>query len=62
MKSETGLTTKKALLDGVLDDPLINTVPEIDDMQTFEHQTPREDNARGPAPDGKVFGAGIELK
>ena len=53
---------EKALLDGVLDDPLINTVPEIDDMQTFEHQTPRADNARGPAPDGKVFGAGIELK
>lgn len=53
---------EQALLNGTLDDPSINAVPEIDDMQTFEHQTPREDNARGPAPDGKVFGAGIELK
>lgn len=53
---------EQALLNGTLDDPSINTVPEIDDMQTCEHQTPREDNARGPAPDGKVFGAGIELK
>ena len=31
-------------------------------MQTFEHQAPREDNASGPVPDGKVFGVGIELK
>ena len=53
---------EKALLDGVLDDPSINAVPEIDDMQTFEHQAPREDNASGPVPDGKVFGVGIELK
>ena len=53
---------EKALLDGVLDDPSINAVPEIDDMQTFEHQAPREDNASGRVPDGEVFGAGIELK
>ena len=53
---------EKALFDGVLDDPSINTVPEIDDMQTFEHQTPREDNASGPTPDGRLFGSGIELK
>ena len=53
---------EKALLDGVLDDLSINSVPEIDDMQTFEHQAPHEDNASGPAPDGKVFGVGIELK
>lgn len=53
---------EKALLDGVLDDPSINSVPEIDDMQTFEHQAPRVGNASGPVPDGKVFGVGIELK
>ena len=53
---------EQALLNGTLDDPSINTVPEIDDMQTCEHQAPREDNASDPVPDGKVFGAGIELK
>lgn len=53
---------EQALLNGTLDDPLINAVPEIDDMQTFEHQAPHEDNASGRAPDGKVFGVGIELK
>ena len=53
---------EKALLDGFPDDPSINTVPEIDDMQTFERQTPRTDSASGPALEGKVFGSGIELK
>lgn len=53
---------ENALFDGGLDNPSINTVPEIDDMQTFEHQTPREDNVSGPTPDGKIYGSGIELK
>ena len=53
---------EQALLNGTLDDPSINAVPEIDDMQTCEHQAPREDNASDPVPDGKIFGSGIELK
>lgn len=53
---------EKTLIDGVLDDPSINTVPEIDDIQTFEQQALRADNASASAPEGKVFGSGIELK
>ena len=53
---------EQALLDGILDDPSINAVPEIDDMQTFEHQTARAGNTSDSTLEGKVFGSGIELE
>lgn len=53
---------EQALLDGILDDPSINAVPEIDDMQTFEHQAARAGNTSDSTLEGKVFGSGIELE
>ena len=41
-----------------LDDPTINEVPAIDDMQTVESDSPSFAQTSSLAPEGRVFGAG----
>ena len=61
-EEQNRINYEQALLDGILDDPSINAVPEIDDMQTFEHQAARAGNTSDSTLEGKVFGSGIELE
>ncbi len=61
-EEQNRINYEQALLDGILDDPSINAVPEIDDMQTFEHQAARAGNTGDSTLEGKVFGSGIELE
>ncbi|OKY92352.1 MAG: hypothetical protein BHV61_01195 [Collinsella sp. 60_9] len=50
---------EKATLEGItLDDPTINEVPAIDDMQTVESDSPSFAQTSSLAPEGRVFGAG----
>lgn len=50
---------EKAMLEGItLDDPTINEVPAIDDMQTAEPDSPSCAQRSGRTPEGRVFGAG----
>ena len=50
---------EKATLEGItLDDPTINEVPAIDDMQTVESDNPSFAQTSSLTPEGKVFGAG----
>lgn len=50
---------EKAALEGItLDDPTINEVAAIDDMQTVESDSPSFAQTSSLAPEGKVFGAG----
>ena len=50
---------EKATLEGVtLDDPTINEVPAIDDMQTVESDSPSFAQISSLAPEGRIFGAG----
>ena len=50
---------EKATLEGItLDDPTINEVPEIDDMQAIEPNSPSLDQTSCHEPEGRVFGAG----
>lgn len=53
---------ENAILHGTLDDPSINDVPELDDMQTFDQRAAHIDNENSFAPEGRVYGAGIEAK
>lgn len=53
---------ENAILHGTLDDPSINDVPELDDMQTFDQRAAHIDNESNFAPEGKVYGAGIETE
>ena len=41
-----------------LDDPTINEVAAIDDMQTVESDSPSFAQTSSLTPEGKVFGAG----
>ena len=50
------------MLHGTRDDPSINDVPELDDMQTFDQRAAYIDNESSFAPEGKVYGAGIEAE
>lgn len=50
---------ENAMLQGItLDDPTINQVPVIDDMQTVEPDSPSFAQTRSLTPEGKVFGSG----
>ncbi len=50
---------EKAALEGItLNDPTINEVPAIDDMQTVEPDSPLFDQTSSLTPEGRVFGAG----
>ena len=50
---------EKAMLEGItLDDPTINQVPAIDDMQAVEPDSPSFAQRNSLTPEGKVFGAG----
>lgn len=50
---------EKAMLEGItLDDPTINQVPAIDDMQVVEPDTPSFAQRSSLTHEGKVFGAG----
>ena len=50
---------EKAMLEGItLDDPTINQVPVIDDMQTVEPDSPSFAQTRSLTSEGKVFGSG----
>lgn len=50
---------EKAMFEGItLDDPTINEVPAINDMQTAEHDSSSFAQRRSLAPEGKVFGSG----
>lgn len=50
---------EKATLEGItLDDPTINEVAAIDDMQTVESNSPSFVQTSSLTPEGKVFGAG----
>ena len=50
---------QKATLEGItLDDPTINEVPAIDDMQTVESDSPSFAQISSLAPEGRIFGAG----
>ena len=50
---------EKATLEGItLDDPTINEVPAIDDMQTVESDSPSFAQISSLAPEGRIFGAG----
>lgn len=50
---------EKATLEGItLDDPTINEVPAIDDMQTVESDSPSFSQTSSLAPEGRIFGAG----
>lgn len=50
---------EKATLEGItLDDPTINEVAAIDDMQTVESDSPSFAQTSSLTPEGKVFGAG----
>ena len=50
---------EKAMLEGItLDDPTINQVPVIDDMQTVEPDSPSFAQIRSLTSEGKVFGSG----
>lgn len=50
---------EKATLKGItLDDPTINEVPAIDDMQTVESDSPSFAQTSSLAPEGRIFGAG----
>ena len=50
---------EKATLEGItLDDPTINEVTAIDDMQTVESDSPSFAQTSSLAPEGRVFGAG----
>ena len=50
---------EKATLEGItLDDPTINEVPAIDDMQTVESDSPSFAQTNSLAPEGRIFGAG----
>ena len=50
---------RKATLEGItLDDPTINEVPAIDDMQTVESDSPSFAQISSLAPEGRIFGAG----
>lgn len=52
---------EKAILQGVmLDDPTINEVPPIDDMQTVEPDSPSFAQTSSLTPVGRVFGAGYK--
>ena len=53
---------ENAMLHGTLNDPSINDVPELDDMQTFDQRAACIDNENSFAPEGRVYGAGIETK
>lgn len=53
---------ENAILHGTLDDPSINDVPELDGMQTFDQRAAHIDNESNFAPEGKVYGAGIETE
>lgn len=50
---------EKVMLEGTtLDDPTINQVPAIDDMQVVEPDSPSFAQRNSLTPEGKVFGAG----
>lgn len=50
---------EKAMLEGItLDDPTINQVPAIDDMQAVEPDSPSFAQRSSRTPEGRVFGAG----
>ena len=50
---------EKATLEGItLDDPTINEVTAIDDMQTVESDSPSFAQTSSLAPEGRIFGAG----
>lgn len=50
---------EKAMFEGItLDDPTINQVPVIDDMQTVEPDSPSFAQTRSLTSEGKVFGSG----
>lgn len=50
---------EKAMLEGItLDNPTINEVPAIDDMQTVEPDSPSLNRISSFTPEGRVFGAG----
>ena len=53
---------ENAMLHGTLNDPSINDVPELDDMQTFDQRAACIDNENSFAPEGRVYGTGIEAK
>lgn len=53
------INLEKATLEGItLDDPTINEVTAIDDMQTVESDSPSFAQTSSLAPEGRIFGAG----